>query len=722
MLRLIIFCLILMVSQAWGQDLTLSPRASGIGGAFVAVANNPSAIYWNPAGLIQLKRPEIMLTLDNPFSLNCVSLVHFLPLVGTFALGLSRTRIHGGDKEVISFAFGRSYNPTLSLGGAILLLKNRKKLNPNLRVSFLSQPIRNKLTIGLSLNNIGPGGEDFSSEMGVSYFSSRYGVLLTCSWNATIEKGGIRTGMEIHPSRLLRLRSGMVDFNKGFLGGGLVTEDLDMDIVYSAGERRVYLSLVLKMGQPPGLVAKRYYRDGLNHMKKGNYQRALMAFRKCLAYDPYDYKTARVVVGILQRRAKERKRKLASLLNKAADYQRRGWYLPATLKYYEALKLDPENKLALENLQFLKPRIDYDLRQMFKRGVNFFNAENYRIAKQIFEKILLIKKDHKGAIDYLTRIKAIYEKKAQDHFSKAMAHYRRGRWEEAKAEFDKVLNYQPKHQEAQRYLIKTERRIQKIKAQAALLLIKALEYEDKQQYVRAIRRYRDILKLNPHHEEAQKGIERLRSKVKLYVRQRLREGIQRLEQGDLGEAERAFRDVLHVEPGHQKAHYYLKKTRQIFSSRVNGYYQRGLEYFNEGKLEKAIQEFKKALALDPKRQEIREKLKLTEDKLNIEKTLRQARAFFGEGSYHQAMGLFYQVLDKEPDNAEALEYLKQCRTHLNLQAEEHFSRGLKYYIDEDYSSAIKEWEKVLAINPRHQAALKYKQRALQKLKALEALP
>jgi len=707
-----------MVSQAWGQDFTLSPRASGIGGAFLAVADDPSAIYWNPAGLIQLKRPEIMLTWDDPFSLNCVSLIHFLPLVGTFALGLSRTPSDGRDAEAVSLAFGRSYNPTLSLGGAVALPKDG---NPDLRFSLLSQPIRNKLAIGLSLNNIGSGGEDFSSEIGVSYFSS-YGVLLACSWNVTTEKEEIRTGMEIHPSRLLRLRSGMVNFNRGFFGGGLATEDFDVDIVYSAGERRVYLSLVLKMGQPPDLVAERYYRDGLNHMKKGDYQRALVALRRCLAYDPYDYETARLVVGILQRRVKEREERLASLLNKAADYRRRGWYLPATLKYYEALKLDPENKLALENLLFLKPRIDYDLRRMFKRGVSFFNAGNYRIAKQIFEKILLVKKDHKEAIDYLTRIKAIYEKKAQDHFSKAMAYYRRGKWEEAKVELNKVLNYQPKHREAQRYLINTEKRIQKIKAQAALLLIRALEYEDKRQYVQAIRIYRDILKLDPHHEEARRGIERLRSEIKLYLRQRLREGIRRLKQGDLEEAEKAFRDVLHVEPEHEKARYYLEKTRQIFSSRVNSCYQRGLEYFNEGELEKAIQEFKRALALDPKRQEIREKLKLTEDKLNIKKTLRQARAFFEEGSYQQAMVLFRQVLDKEPDNAEALEYLKQCRTRLNLQAEEHFSRGLKYYIDEDYSSAIKEWEKALAINPHHQAALKYKQRALQKLKALEALP
>ena len=45
-------------------------KAMGMGGAFTAVANDASAIYWNPAGLTQMTGTQFMLgtTLISPMS------------------------------------------------------------------------------------------------------------------------------------------------------------------------------------------------------------------------------------------------------------------------------------------------------------------------------------------------------------------------------------------------------------------------------------------------------------------------------------------------------------------------------------------------------------------------------------------------------------------------------------------------------------------------------
>src|SRR5690349_23851614 len=47
-------------SSATFLRIGIGARAVGMGETFVAVANDPSAIYWNPAGLASLQRREVM--------------------------------------------------------------------------------------------------------------------------------------------------------------------------------------------------------------------------------------------------------------------------------------------------------------------------------------------------------------------------------------------------------------------------------------------------------------------------------------------------------------------------------------------------------------------------------------------------------------------------------------------------------------------------------------
>jgi long-subunit fatty acid transport protein len=72
---LIAACALLCASHADSQfiDTTIQglssvpgtgARALGMGGAFIAVADDATAASWNPAGLAQLDRPEVSLTLD----------------------------------------------------------------------------------------------------------------------------------------------------------------------------------------------------------------------------------------------------------------------------------------------------------------------------------------------------------------------------------------------------------------------------------------------------------------------------------------------------------------------------------------------------------------------------------------------------------------------------------------------------------------------------------
>src|SRR5512146_3586884 len=65
----IAFVLIVMtVSVGFAQQYNLTgsgARAEGFGGAFIGVADDATAVVWNPAGLSQLQRPEASLVARN---------------------------------------------------------------------------------------------------------------------------------------------------------------------------------------------------------------------------------------------------------------------------------------------------------------------------------------------------------------------------------------------------------------------------------------------------------------------------------------------------------------------------------------------------------------------------------------------------------------------------------------------------------------------------------
>lgn len=104
--------------------ISVGARATAIGESFVAVANDPSAIYWNPAGLASLLRSEVSLShVEWPGDIQYEHLTYVQPvrqLGGSvaFQLGVLSTEIDE-TTELRPFGTGRSfYYSDFVVGGA----------------------------------------------------------------------------------------------------------------------------------------------------------------------------------------------------------------------------------------------------------------------------------------------------------------------------------------------------------------------------------------------------------------------------------------------------------------------------------------------------------------------------------------------------------------------------------------------------------------------------
>jgi hypothetical protein len=129
-LALMTFVLVASLSAAARADFRharMGPRPRAMGSAFVAVANDANAVYWNPAGMTQLARFELtgcrsLLYGVDDLTNDYLSMAYSNPRLG--AVGMSWVRLGLTDiyhEDALNFAYARKapFLPGLSLGASL---------------------------------------------------------------------------------------------------------------------------------------------------------------------------------------------------------------------------------------------------------------------------------------------------------------------------------------------------------------------------------------------------------------------------------------------------------------------------------------------------------------------------------------------------------------------------------------------------------------------------
>jgi len=117
---------------------------------------------------------------------------------------------------------------------------------------------------------------------------------------------------------------------------------------------------------------------------------------------------------------------------------------------------------------------------------------------------------------------------------------------------------------------------------------------------------------------------------------------------------------------------------------------------------------------------------LENDPLNSEALKLKNMAYLSMGKelvlkkkYTESLNMFNQA---DADFAEAQEAVKDVKKQMLQEAEEHYRRGVKQFLNEELAKAIEEWEQTLLLNSEHAKARKDIENArnlLEKLKKVE---
>jgi len=174
-------------AQAAFEDLGAGARAPGMGNAFTAVADDVYAIYYNPAGLALLERPEMAASqaqhlagLSDGSGINSSFLAYAQPLKRGGALGaaMQNFSIDGSfySERAFYLSYGRAAPEGLGLGGLYWGLSLK-----NLRRSFGSLPEASSAYSGLTATGV--ADPVLSGKRAVSALDADLGLLYRLNRN-----------------------------------------------------------------------------------------------------------------------------------------------------------------------------------------------------------------------------------------------------------------------------------------------------------------------------------------------------------------------------------------------------------------------------------------------------------------------------------------------------------------------------------------------------------
>jgi len=471
---------------SWGAGA----RSLGMGKAFVSIADDASATYWNPAGLAQLDRKEItalhaILWADTIYDF--ISYVH--PISGIGTVGGSLTRLYSGkfdgrDDGNISThefsdsqtAFGVSYGKqivdVLALGASAKYvthsLDDHKNGNFTIDIGAMyKSPLVQHLQVGLNLRNImglrmGEYTEDklpLTLRFGFSYKLLRDRLALVSDLEKSSAPFSYHFGAEYWAFEYLAVRLGM-DPEEFTLGFGVRYRDYGLDYAFAShdlgGSHRLSASWRFgpSISAASESMALEYYKEAMAAYEKGLYQRAVEKLNRSLSLDPKNIEAKDKLLKL---------ERVAKIIPKEVEETKRAKLIKQAVLSY----LDGDIKLTINALRYISSMEPED-REVDRLLKTIARVEGVDLVEEITPGMSLVDQKLYNALNYFYEGK--YDmtiKEAQDVLklepNNALAYKRigsaffaMGQREKAKQAWNRCLQINPADKSLKEFLDRWE--------------------------------------------------------------------------------------------------------------------------------------------------------------------------------------------------------------------------------------------------------------------------
>ncbi|OQX95930.1 hypothetical protein B6I21_02855 [candidate division KSB1 bacterium 4572_119] len=279
-------------------------------------------------------------------------------------------------------------------------------------------------------------------------------------------------------------------------------------------------------------------------------------------------------------------------------------------------------------------------------------------------------------------------------------------------EYYKALAYDPEDENINLIVSALREKVDNRRMKIDSLFTLGQSFEEKGWYVNAFNTYRGILNVDPANRKTRKQMKSINSKVNKHIGELYVQGADYYKRNEMSQAEIVFRKILSVNKSHEGANFYIEKIDSIKSFTFSEYYFRGIGYFKQKKLSRALQELNKAIALNPNdknaldyRNQVEREIK--ENKAKIASLKRQAENYERRSLFVKANSCYRQILDLDSENQNAKDKLVYLRNYISKVVRSKYYAAKKLYDRKNFQEAIRAFNEILSIDPNHRSSRNY---------------
>ncbi len=575
-------------------SLGAGSRGISLGRAFSTLADDATAIYWNPAALrnVESKQFSLMyMPLYGEFTdATYLSFALVYPTLNAGAFGLGFMRVGStfdrydassipqgeGEYSESQFMVGYAFERRLGLvsgrlaTGASFKIANQKvdpysSTAPGVDLGFRYLPdFAKPIALAVNFQDLVGAEQKLNTEAdrtprtimaGVGYtkpFSNGSALRVMLQFDAPERADGkFRAGAEYAFSKFAALRVGVDDGNISF-GLGLTTNALGMGY----GLDYAFLNRETAGSSHPVTFSASYGRTLGEERQAAAEQRRL---------EDEDVVRRAVLARVGEHR------------DKALAFESQGNLLGAMDEWKIVLDLEPGDPEAQQHLATVTERVVED--------------------------------QERAARD------RVHQAEISTRFTRGLQFYQENDWVRSRQEWRGVLEIDSTHAEAKEYLARTQEEIDKLLAQRAR---RASQLEQAGRLTEAMGEWNNVQTLDPGSQQAKRSIDRIRGKIeeqsqsleqtskRLETVNLYNDALQAYNRGEYRKAMTGLERLIALEPGHEEAknlHAMAKRKltplTKAEEDRIRSLYLSGMQFFAKDEYTKAIEEWQKILAIDP---------------------------------------------------------------------------------------------------------------------------